>query len=323
MIVFNRMIDFRTFKSNIYSNDQIVITSDSIDVRNNTLLEQLAPEKFILINFSISLNNETISDKFIARKCFNENISEKEYFSLSEGLVEFISNLNSLSRKIVIDISSLHLRFLGAFLSVLQNYSWDLIFCSYTEPLHYKKKKSADLIYSPQYSGQFDLYNEFYGNYQIPYLDTTSSQKTPFIWMVFLGFEGSRPESLRNEIGTATGITPIITVPAMNPGWDNFAFDANQFFFDAAELTCSDIEYISSINPFATYNYLVEKQHEFPNQRLIISPLSTRATSLGILLYAIKHSDCEIIYDTPKESKSNTINCGKIHMYDILSLFKD
>lgn len=323
MKVFNRMIDFEAFKSNLFSDELIVITSDSSDIRNNYLLKQLDPKNIIIINHSMNLDNEKILDRFTARKCFYDITSEKEYSSLSGELEDFVRELNSISKKIIIDISGLHLRFLGAFLSVLKNYSWELIFSSYTEPLDYKRKKSGDLIYSPQYSGQFDLYSEFYGNYEIPYLYTTSSQIKPFIWIVFLGFEGARPESLRNEIGRASGITPIITVPAMKPGWDNYAFDANQFFFDSVKLTGNDIEYLSSINPFATYNYLIEKQQEFSDLRLIISPLSTRATSLGILLYAINYSACEIIYDTPKESKSNTINCGKIHIYDILSLVKD
>lgn len=321
MMIYNRVIDSCAFIDEVFTQEHLVIAASRGDKRSDNMIEKLNPKKLIVIEYAMKLEEYSIVDSFSAYCYIYDKESESNYLSLFEGMDKFVDSIYAISKKIIIDISCLHLRFLGAFLSKLKDYVWEEIYCAYTEPNEYKRIKKNEMLITDKYKGQFDLNHEFYGHFQIPRLETTSAQRKPFKWIVFLGFEGTRPDTLRNEIGKPIVIIPIITVPAIHPGWNNFAYDANQYFFDNSEITCNDLDYLSAINPFSTYNYLVKKTNESQNHRLIVSPLGTRPTSLGILLFAMNNSDCEIIYDTPKLNESNVIECGKICIYDILSFF--
>ena len=312
------------FSSNIFSNRFILVTSNINSLRSQKLIQELSNIRLIDINYSVSLNSKQLmEDSFTIRTNYESQLSNASYHSLYNDLQQFVALLNHDSKSIIIDISSFHLRFLGAFLSVLNDYSWDSIICSYTEPTAYPRIKSSDNEFAVSDVFGFDLNNSFLGYEEIPNLKTTSNKQDNYIWIVFLGFEGKRATGIYMELSDSTSvIIPTISLPSIRPGWVNYAFEANQNLFENANLYCSSIQYVDALNPFAVYNFIEKMQKQYPDSHLVLSPLGTRPVSLGVLLYAMHHEESEVYYDTPKSSCSKIINSGEIHFYDVLSFFE-
>lgn len=322
----SREYTFDYFLSNIYNNSYIIITSNISDIRSSKLITKLAGCKYINVMYQLFMNDKnTLTDKFKIDVSFENTFTTKEFLSLEVGLNSFVKQLNEQSKKIIIDISCIHLRFLGAFIAVINNYDWESIICTYTEPTAYPRatetiptdREKKELI------GGFDLNSSFWGYEEIPNLKTISSDQNNFVWIVFLGFEGKRADSVYTEISDdINNIIPVITFPSIQPGWTNFAYDANQILFEKARIYSPDIKYTDATNPFEAYNFIEKVKKNHPDQHIVISPLGTRPVSLGAFLYAMHNEESEIYYDTPKDSISKILNSGKIHVYDILSFFE-
>lgn len=322
----SREYTFDYFLSNIYNNSYIIITSNISNIRSSKLITKLAGCKYINVMYQLFMNDKnTLTDKFKIDISFENTFTTKEFLSLEVGLNSFVKQLNEQSKKIIIDISCIHLRFLGAFIAVINNYDWESIICTYTEPIAYPRatetiptdREKKELI------GGFDLNSSFWGYEEIPNLKTISSDQNNFVWIVFLGFEGKRADSVYTEISDdINNIIPVITFPSIQPGWTNFAYDANQILFEKARIYSPDIKYTDATNPFEAYNFIEKVKKNHPDQHIVISPLGTRPVSLGAFLYAMQNEESEIYYDTPKDSISKILNSGKIHVYDILSFFE-
>ena len=325
----NREYSVDYFRAYVYSKEYVVVTAGSSGgVRSQKLLEEFPAVRHIDISYSVKKNtNGTLEDSFVVSTNFQHDINGKHFGSLYQDLATFVNELNRISKCVIIDISELHLRFLGAFLAMMDGLKWDNIVAAYAEPTAYIRSQevSPDKILdptAPRIKGSFDLNTSFWGYDEIPNLKTTTRQRDKYIWIAFLGFEGKRAAAVYQEISDDSSITiPVITMPAIRPGWASLAFEANQILFDNARITCQGIEYVDALDPYASYN-LIEKIHERYSQRhIVISPLGTRPVSLGVLLYAMKHEESEVYFDTPKESRSVIDDVGKVHFYDLLSFF--
>lgn len=325
----NREYSIDYFRDYVYSNEYIVITAGAHGgPRSHKLLNELPSVRHIDISYSVKKNNNgTLEDSFLVSTNFEHDINGRYFYSLYQDLAVFTDEVNKISKHIIIDISELHIRFLGAFLAMMDGLQWDEIIAAYAEPTAYIRsqevppEKTLDPA-APRIKGGFDLNTSFWGYDEIPNLKTTTRQRDKYIWIAFLGFEGKRAAAVYQEISDDSSITiPVITMPAIRPGWASLAFEANQILFDNARITCQGIEYVDALDPYASYN-LIEKIHERYSQRhIVISPLGTRPVSLGALLYAMKHEESEVYFDTPKESRSLIDDVGKVHFYDLLSFF--
>ncbi len=321
----NREYSFDYFMQNVYNNEYVIITTNLSNERSKKLIDSIPKCRFIEVFYTVSMSLEkTIDDEFRVETNYNSIINNNNYKSLDKGLFDFVQILNEKHKKIIIDISSFHLRFLGAFLAAIYGCKWESIICTYTEPTAYPRAKEISPTgYNKNVSiGGFDLNSSFWGYGEIPNLKTVTNGHDNFVWIVFLGFEGKRADSVYTEISDdVKNVIPVITYPSIHPGWANYAFDANQLLFEKTKKYSPDIQYTDATNPFAAYNFIeaVEKDHN--KQHIIISPLGTRPVSLGAILYAVKHEEAEIYFDTPKESSSNIVNVGNIHVYDILSFY--
>ena len=322
----NREYSLQYFREKIFSDSYIVITSNVDSERSKKFFEEFPNAKFVNVDYCVELNsNNELRDTFNVTTNFDSNLADN-YDSLYQELQRFIKILNSESQRIIIDISSMHLRFLGAFLAVLSEYQWKSIICTYTETTGYPRSKEMDPVAEKHFNqiGGFDLNSSFWGYNEVPNLKTVSSDREDYVWIVFLGFEGKRSAAVYNEISDDANTTiPVITVPSVKPGWANYAFEANQILFENAAITSSDIRYVDALNPFATYNFIEQIKTQYPNRHLVISPLGTRPVSLGVLLYALLNEESEVYFDTPKEVYNKIISNGKIHIYDVLSFYGD
>ena len=313
------------FKNHIIKDNFILLTSNIKNMRSQKLINEISFIRWVDVNYTVSLNKkQLIEDHFEISTNFNFALTKTSYDSLYKDLQEFVYVLNTVTKRIIIDISSFHMRFLGAFLSVLKHFNWEAIICTYTEPTAYPRIKHNSNEFAVSDVFGFDLNNSFLGYEEIPNLKTISSKQDNYIWVVFLGFEGKRASGIHTELSDSTKmIIPILSLPSIRPGWINYAFEANQNLFENANLYCSSIKYVDALNPFAVYNCIEEIQYNYPENHLVLSPLGTRPVSLGVLLYAMRHEECEVYYDTPKSSCSKIVNSGKIHFYDVYSLFKN
>lgn len=326
----SREYDLDFFKDYIYSADFLIVTSDAKKgERSKKLLMELPTARYIDVEYNLSKEHGGgLKDTFSVSSNFEHNINGKEYSSLYAELQQFVREINNISKRIVIDISELHLRFLGAFLATLSDFEWDSIISAYAEPIAYIRTQEL----SPEgildngvrkAKGAFDLNTSFWGYSEIPNLKTVTNKRDKYIWIAFLGFEGKRAAAVYQEISDDSSITiPVITVPSIRPGWATVAFDSNQNLFENARLSCQSIEYIDALSPFAAYNLIEKIQNKYPKRHIVLSPLGTRPISLGVLLYALKHEESEVYYDTPKASKSKINNAGKVHLYDLLSFYE-
>lgn len=322
----NREYSLEYFYNHIFSNEYILIISNINDIRTKTLLNKFPNVRYINILYTVQLNAEgTLDDSFEIETNFESNLNNKKCSSLYQDLYDFVVMLHQTSQRIIIDISAIHLRFLGAFLANLVDLKWDSIICTYTESSAYPRTNENNPINNDEsicVSG-FDLNSSFLGFDEIPNLKAITRERENYIWIAFLGFEGKRSTAVYTEISDSSSlIIPVITMPSVKSGWANHAFDANQRLFENAKITCNDIQYVDALNPFATYNFIEKTDETHRSHHLVVSPLGTRPVSLGVLLYALKNETCEIYFDTPKESCSKIIECGEIHAYDILSFYE-
>mgnify|MGYP006923210500 CR=1 FL=1 len=321
-----REYSIKHFQNNVFSDDFVLITSNITNSRSQVFINEFPNIKYIDVEYQVKMGSDNVlKDEFSVNTNFTSELQNTEYKSLYKELRTFIQILHNETKKIIIDISSFHLRFLGAFLSALTEWEWQSIICAYTEITAYPREMEKSPIDGEKvYSVGFDLNSSFWGYNEIPNLKTTTSERGDYIWIAFLGFEGKRAAAVYTEISDDTNTTiPVITMPSVKPGWSNYAFDANQFLFENAKLYGADIRYINALDPFATYNLIEEVKKENPNRHIVLSPLGTRPVSLGVLLYALRHEESEVYFDTPKESCSKIISSGRIHIYDILSFFEE
>lgn len=327
MMYMNREYSFEYFRQHVFSEEFLIVTSNAGDIRSQKLLKEFPSARYVNIEYSVQKNTDgTLDDSFIVNANFNKDFCNKQYRSLYQDLRQFILELHNESKSIIIDISGMHLRFLGAFLATMTEWNWASIICTYTETTGYPHARESFPYDSGkiQYSGGFDLNSSFWGYDEIPNLKTTTSKREDYIWIAFLGFEGKRSAAVYTEISDDSSMTiPVITMPSARPGWTNYAFDANQVLFENAQIPCADIQYTNALDPFAAYNLIEQINCTHPKRHLVISPLGTRPVSLGVILFALRHEDSEIYFVTPKESCSKIIGNGPIHVYDILSFFEE
>lgn len=325
----NREYSVDYFREYVYSNEYVIITAGANGgVRSQKLLTELPLARHIDIQYSVKKNKTgTLEDLFVVSTNFQHDIHGKHFKSLYKDLAIFVDELNKISKCIIIDISELHLRFLGAFLAMMDGLQWNNIIAAYAEPTAYIRSQeiSPEKIMdpaAPRIKGSFDLNTSFWGYDEIPNLKTTTRKRDKYIWIAFLGFEGKRAAAVHQEISDDSSITiPVITMPSIRPGWSSLAFEANQILFDNARISCQGIEYVDALDPYASYNLIENVQVRNPQKHIVISPLGTRPVSLGVLLYAMRHEESEVYFDTPKESHSIIDDVGEVHFYDLLSFF--
>ena len=223
---------------------------------------------------------------------------------------------------IFIDISSTGVRLLSIILSNLvfaryEKSSTNRVYCGYAEANSYTRRGIvSENGISKQ--AQFALYNDFAPLGPLPNFESVGSDDRPQLWVVLLGFEGYRTDTIDDELSRVDDTIALVTIPSLKLGWSNYAIAENSHFLRGVDHKMPSIKYATAASPFAVYNFLSGLQKKYSDYRLQISPFSTRANSLGVLLYALSNPDVSVVYDNPIES-SRTSKCrGDIyHVYEI------
>ena len=135
-----------------------------------------------------------------------------------------------------------------------------------------------------------------------------------------MGFEGERLQKLDEEASPGRKyVIPVMCIPAMNAEWHNYAMDANLNFIDKLE-EHEGFKYVSAVNPFDVYNFLVNEKEQ--GVRMKISPIGTKLTILGSIMYIIENSEDMLLTDNPFQGNENTKEYGKSYYYDLTYFIK-
>ena len=109
---------------------------------------------------------------------------------------------------------------------------------------------------------------------------------------------------------------PILCIPPMRIEWHNYAMAANRLPINSFSKT-DNMKFVSATNPFEVYNFLEKEKRGVGGKRLLISPLSTKLITLGVIMYLLDHPEDKSLTDSPVQIASNTIKAGKTHLYDL------
>lgn len=250
---------------------------------------------------------------------FNEGVYE-EYDSLDiESMCSFVDKVYAHYKTLIVDITLINTRLLGAFLAVLPYYEWDKVYFCYTEPGQYMEK---DKVNDEDETMGFDLKYSMQGFDEIPNLQTMVDNTTDCEWVIFMGFEGSRLIKLNWEAEpNRRYIIPVMCIPSMHIEWHNYAMEVNMRFLDSIGET-EHLKYVSAINPFEVYNFLTTEKARQNGLRLKISPVGTKLTVLGSIMYVIGSMEDMILTDNPYQEDENSIDFGNSYLYDLTYFVK-
>jgi hypothetical protein len=184
----------------------------------------------------------------------------------------------------------------------------------YTEPQSYRRHPSPTSLTA------FDLSTEIGGLAPLPGLARLSGpgagQETIFV--AFLGFEGTRPLHLAEQLDEQpTIIIPVVGVPGFRLEYPAVTVSSNAVFLrehNAYHL----IRLARTSDPSDAYRVLEEIRRDYPAAYLFVAPVGTKPHTLGAVLYAIDHPvDVEILYDHPKRRPNRTEGVGTVHVYEL------
>lgn len=275
--------------------------------RGERIKEELRPLKYCAIQYfhkGVSKEGKIVEEFKVTR----EEGNSKVYTSLrKKEMCSFLQSVFVEEKILVVDFTLMNTRFLGAFCAILSLFQWDEVYFCYTEPGKYNKNEKND----------YELKNRTMGFEQIPGLETLSDSSSTCDWVVFLGFEGARSTRLEGEAPASRRYSlPRISIPAMKTCWHNISVDANRKFFELKMGQLEKLDYVSAINPFETYNALVDLRKN-NSVRLVISPIGPKPVMLGCIMYVIGDENEMLLYDNPYQEGNNTEEYGASHFYDL------
>jgi len=282
--------------------------------RGNICKGKIQPSDWIEVEYQrrgIS-QERTIMDGFsIKSNVFSDN----NYDSIDiDSMSLFIDIINSQYKSIIVDITLLNIRFLGAFLAVLPYYKWDMLYLCYTEPGEYIEKDEKGTRY-------FDLKYSTLGFDEIPNLQTEGDNTTDCEWIVFMGFEGGRLGQLEEEASPGRKyVIPVMCIPSMRAEWRNYAIEVNMDFIENLK-EHEQLKYVSAVNPFEVFEFLT-KEKQNTRLRMKISPVGTKLTVLGSIMYIIENSEDMLLTDNPYQEEENAIDYGESYCYDLTYFIK-
>lgn len=311
----------KSFFEQKYTNDEIEIifkgkevnivsfaTKSSRILDKNILNKYKATVKYYLIHYN------SVEDTFYVNK------DSSKIFDLTTDTIVFFETFDR-SKPLLLDITNIDIRVLGIFLYNIKKMDFSNVFCLYITPKKYNKNINY-LSGSSEEDNQFDLYNGMGTKRGINGYLVDNDENLLEKNIILLGFEGDRAKRLCEE-GNIDMPIPVITLPAIKPGWQNYALVANKEILKKLP-SRNTIEYISADSIISVYNKMQEWKSTYNENFLRISPLGTKINALGVLLYILNNpKSYDILYDNPEVTKSNTVGIDNYYYYDITEFLKN
>ncbi len=318
--LFERMMSLDEYLGLGFTNDAALIRYKDENPRGMTIKEKLNAKLIVELVHEMETSSQSSTNANIVDKIavyFNGKLDGN--FNCT-NLDQLFYVLSQHSSSLFFDITNIGTRLMALLCSCLaecfdeDNKIFSSIFFGYTEPKDYTRNNNMEI----------KLYQSFDPMSALPKLVSEGSDRAEQTWIVLLGFEGNRVNSIQEEIGHIDNIVATLTVPSLKLGWVNSALEANAHFLQGVEREQRPtIKYISARSPFAAYNFLCEFQSKHAKSRLQVSPLGTKANSLGVIMYAINNKDCAFIFDNPVEKTRPEEEPSNItHVYEMTQAFR-
>ena len=220
--------------------------------------------------------------------------------SAEQGQASFLLNLQKLSnvltsQKILIDISCVHTPEMFTLLK----------YFTISNP-----KAAIDIAYSVPFEYEFSeepftSYQSYYGNLKTNDLigfGGISDGSSHSQMIIFLGFEGVLSSKVTEDI-QYNDLLLVNNLPSFFPKYKDISVINN---YELLTTRHSKLAYVPANNPFETYNFL--EASLLPDEHACIAPLSTKPVSLGVCLYALRHTNIRVVYPTSEQYISHSTN---------------
>jgi hypothetical protein len=183
----------------------------------------------------------------------------------------------------------------------------------YVEPATYRSQQAPSAA-----ADSFDLSSGFDGVRPIAGFErlarTRRSRRS--VYVPLLGFEGSRPKHLLNELDPEMTV-PIIGLPGFRADFPTVAIAANRSFLRESGGS-RKLRYARAACPFDAFLVLDEILSSEQADVLQVAPIGTKPHALGAVLFAIKRgARAEVVYDHPHRRAHRTAGVGITHVYDV------
>ncbi|MCK9366585.1 MAG: hypothetical protein M0P72_05500 [Metallibacterium scheffleri] len=181
----------------------------------------------------------------------------------------------------------------------------------YAEPAHYKP---ATVAIGMDYA--FTFADKFRGLKSVPGFANELRDDEGGRLVACLGFEADRLDRiLQDDDGNfIKHVTLIFGVPPYRTTWEMHALLPHERVI-SKHRSC-ELAFAGANNPKATYECLKESfQAIGQGERLIIAPLGSKPSSIGIALFACCRDNIRLKYDFPVKLEGRTEGVGAIHRY--------
>lgn len=134
-----------------------------------------------------------------------------------------------------------------------------------------------------------------------------------------IGFEPNRLDGiLQDDDGNFIHHTNLIFgIPAYQTSWEMLALLPHERIIGQHQNRC-EIHYAGANNPkatFATLNHIVKAVAQDAGERLLVAPIGSKPSAIGVALFVCCRDDIRLKYDFPIRLNNKTEGIGAIHRY--------
>lgn len=185
----------------------------------------------------------------------------------------------------------------------------------YLEPLEYHSTSRSKLMHRHD----FDLSEEFAGFRAIPGATIMLSDRYSQRGVFLLGFEERRLDRALEDYQMiqTDKCTVVFGVPAFKAGWEMNSF-ANNIRVIRDKKLKGGVHFCGANNPLSTLELLNEYYGILKrDERMFISPIGTKPSGIGTVLFVLDHRDVGILYDHPKQKSKRSTEISKWHIFEV------
>jgi len=306
MIVFNKIKEYSSLDDILNMDNSYLIYGKYVDDRGKEIVSYLTNiyTSNIQIEYKNTIDSFLLnSDKVVKRleivKMFEDIAKSFDYIIIESTTLGYcdillmLFTINMLKNKIKIKVY-------------------------YAEPIKYKSNKD---------NNDSDIYelSEEYSNHKYikPFIlpnphDSTSDEQATLITLI--GFEENRMGRVLNDSENKYDhLVSVFPIPGFKFGWENISLSKHYYFLEKKE----DIYYAPADNPYETFKMLNKIVLNIPNKRVIILPIGTKPSSIGVTIFLInekernKASRIATKYDFPIKKSGRSIGIDKIYEYEL------
>ena len=165
----------------------------------------------------------------------------------------------------------------------------------------------------------FDLSERIRGINPLPGFATIRQRRDAFVFVLLLGFEGSRFTYMIEQVQPNQTLTyPVIGVPGFQLDFPFFTIQGNRRALLKEEGLWGNRRFARANCPGSIYALLREIRAEHGDKVMKIAPIGTKPHALGAVLFKIHNEDSvDLIYDHPIRKPGRTLGASNALLYNL------